>query len=77
MKIESPKEVIFEKLNKDKAHNCETNESFSAYLEESMETQRDELKNKQESEEITRTSVFAEKKTGKRRTDIFDTLIDI
>lgn len=75
MKIETEKEIFFQKLNKEKAHKCEPNESFSKYLEESIEKNIDEVKEKQEVEE--KTSVFAEKKIGKRRTDIFDTMIDL
>lgn len=77
MKIESEKEIFFQKLNKSKTHKCEPNESFSEYLEKSIEKNLEEVKEKQESEEIKKTSVFAEKKIGKRRSDIFDTLIDI
>lgn len=77
MKIETEKEIFFQKLNKEKAHKCEPNESFSKYLEESIEKNIDEVKEKQEVEAEEKTSVFAEKKIGKRRTDIFDTLIDI
>ena len=75
MKIETEKEIFFEKLNKNKTNKCENyenenHESFNKHLEKSI----DELK---EIEEIKYTSVFAEKKVGKRRTDFFDTLIDI
>lgn len=77
MKVETEKEILFERLNKNKIHNCENHKSFSEYLEKSIEKNKEELKLMEEIEEIKRTSIFAEKKTGKRRNDIFDTLIDI
>ncbi|QKJ23538.1 hypothetical protein [Poseidonibacter lekithochrous] len=77
MKVENKTEIFYEELNKNRNHNCIEHESFSEYLEKSIEKNRDLNEEKIESESIKETSVFAEKKTGKRRTDIFDTLIDI
>ena len=77
MKVETKKEIFYEELNKNRNHNCIEHENFSEYLEKSIEKNRELEDERLESESIKETSVFAEKKTGKRRTDIFDTLIDI
>ncbi len=75
MKVELKKEIIYEKVNN--THNCSNHVEFSDYLEKSIEKNRDDLSQKLESEKDSDVSIFAEKKTGKNRTDIFDTLIDV
>ena len=77
MKVEIEKEIFYEKLNKHKKHECSEAISFSEYLESTIKKDIEEIQKKQESDEIKRTSIFFEKKTGRRTSDIFDTLIDI
>jgi len=77
MKVENKEEIFYEELKKNKTHNCVSSESFSEYLEKNIEKNKELTEEKIKSEQIKETSVFAEKKTGKRRSDIFDTLIDI
>jgi hypothetical protein len=77
MKIETQREIVYEKLNQNKNHKCDEHISFNEYLENTIKKDIEEFEEKQKSDEIKRTSVFAEKKTGRRTTDIFDTLIDI
>ena len=68
MKVENDKQIFFEKVDINRVDNCEEHKKFLEYLEKAIE---------KEVEEINKTSIFSEKKTGKKRTDIFDTLIDI
>lgn len=77
MKVETQKEIVYEKLNQNRNHKCDEYISFSEYLEDSIKKDISQIEEKQKSDELKSTSVFAEKKTGRRTTDIFDTLIDI
>ncbi len=77
MKVETQKENIYEKLNQNKIHKCNEHINFREYLEDSIKKNIEEIEEKQKSDEIKRISIFVEKKTGRRTTDIFDTLIDI
>ena len=73
MKVEIQKEILHNRFDKHKIHECIESSSFRVYLENNIE----DLKQKRESDEIKETSVFLEKKTGRRTTDVFDTLIDL
>jgi len=79
MKVENNKELFFEKLNKDKIKMSESNkqENFACILEKRIKKEIEDYGIKVSNEEKERTSIFFEKKVGKNRTDIFDTLIDI
>ena len=77
MKVEIEKEILYEKLNKNKPSECPEHISFKEYLENNILEELKELERKRESDELKSTSIFVEKKTGRRTTDIFDTLIDI
>lgn len=77
MKVEIEKEIFYEKLNKHKNHECTETITFNEYLNNNIKKDIEIIEEKQKSDEIKRVSIFAEKKTGRRTTDIFDTLIDI
>lgn len=73
MKVEIKKEILFETLNKNKTHECSEHISFDEYLQKNIE----KIEEKEKSDDIKKTSIYAEKKIARRRIDIFDTLIDL
>lgn len=76
MKIDNEKEFFYEVKHTRIEHDYEEQENFGEYLEKIMEKNDEKIALKEQSESIEKTSVFLEKKIGKRRTDIFDTLMD-
>ncbi len=81
MKVDKSQDIYCEKASKakelKKAHDCKLHDSFAKMLEQLMEKDVQDEKLRLHYSEEKKTSLFFEKKVGKKRTDIFDTLIDI
>jgi len=75
MKVEMDKEILLKSTKEIKTHNCSEHGNFSEILEKEIINNIE--KSKLANTEVETTSIFAEKKVGKLRNDIFDTLIDI
>ncbi|WP_072682656.1 hypothetical protein [Arcobacter sp. LA11] len=72
MKIEIDKEILLhEKYIKSRTNHCKEDNRFLDLLEKEMKSLDVEESN------TNTTSIFAEKRTNKNKTDIFDTLINI
>ena len=81
MKVDKSHDIYFEKSSKEKetkkTHDCKAHNEFADILEKIMEKDLEDEKIRLYYSEKKMTSLFFEKKVGKRRPDIFDTLIDI
>jgi len=81
MKVDKSHDMYFAKSSKEKenkkANDCRAHNDFDMMLKQIMKKDVEDEKVRLYYTNKRMTSLFFEKKVGKNRTDIFDTLIDI